>query len=108
MNNADSDTDQVLNVKGLNLSFGGLKALDGVDFQVIDRELLAIIGPNGAGKTTIFNCLTGYYQPSVGRLTLHHPKGEFLLERIDSVELESTEETPGETALNAREHQGPR
>ncbi|MDP6774462.1 MAG: ATP-binding cassette domain-containing protein, partial [Rhodospirillales bacterium] len=43
----------------------------------------AVIGPNGAGKTTVFNCLTGFYKPSVGRLALHHPKGTYLLERIE-------------------------
>ena len=69
MNNAISDSDQVLNVKGLNLSFGGLKALDDVDFQVIGRELLAIIGPNGAGKTSLLNCINGFYRPQSG--TIH-------------------------------------
>ena len=69
MNNAISDSDQVLNVKGVNLSFGGLKALDDVDFQVIGRELLAIIGPNGAGKTSLLNCINGFYRPQSG--TIH-------------------------------------
>ena len=43
-----------------------------------------IIGPNGAGKTTLFNCLTGFYRPSSGKLTLHHPsRGAVRLERME-------------------------
>ena len=68
MDSTISDSDPVLNVKGLNLSFGGLKALDNVDFQVFERELLAIIGPNGAGKTSIFNCINGFYRPQSGTI----------------------------------------
>ena len=49
-----------------------------------DRRITAIIGPNGAGKTTVFNCLTGFYKPTVGRLTLQHPRhGPLLLERME-------------------------
>jgi len=69
MDSTISDSDPVLNVKGLNLSFGGLKALDNVDFQVMGRELLAIIGPNGAGKTSLLNCVNGFYRPQSG--TIH-------------------------------------
>ncbi|MDH3472995.1 MAG: ATP-binding cassette domain-containing protein [Rhodospirillales bacterium] len=65
------------------MRFGGLVAIDDVSFQAADRRITAIIGPNGAGKTTVFNCLTGFYKPTVGRLSLHHPKGDFLLERIE-------------------------
>ena len=71
MNNSISDSDQILNVSGLNLSFGGLKAIDGVDFQVMDRELLAIIGPNGAGKTSLLNCINGFYRPQSGTIHFH-------------------------------------
>ena len=47
-------------------------------------SITAIIGPNGAGKTTVFNCLTGFYKPTIGRLTLHHPaRGPMLLERME-------------------------
>jgi branched-chain amino acid transport system ATP-binding protein len=69
MNNSISDSDQVLTVNGLSLSFGGLKAIDDVEFQVMDRELLAIIGPNGAGKTSLLNCINGFYRPQFG--TIH-------------------------------------
>jgi branched-chain amino acid transport system ATP-binding protein len=52
----------------LELSFGGIKSLDKVSFQVQRGEILSIIGPNGAGKTCILNCITGYYRPQRGRL----------------------------------------
>ncbi|MFO1155100.1 MAG: ABC transporter ATP-binding protein [Rhodospirillales bacterium] len=66
------------------MRFGGLVAVDDVSFVAEAGAITAVIGPNGAGKTTIFNCLTGFYKPSVGRLTLHHPEhGRFLLERMD-------------------------
>ncbi|MDH3235461.1 MAG: ATP-binding cassette domain-containing protein, partial [Alphaproteobacteria bacterium] len=54
-----------------------------VSFAANNREITAIIGPNGAGKTTVFNCLTGFYKPSVGRLVLHNADKEFLLERME-------------------------
>ncbi len=59
----------VLEVADLHLSFAGVKAIDGVSFQVSNHELFAIIGPNGAGKTSIFNCLSGVYRPQVGSIT---------------------------------------
>ena len=74
----------LLAVEHLSMRFGGLVAIDDVSFNVVDRAVTAIIGPNGAGKTTIFNCLTGFYKPTVGRLTLNHPaKGPLFLERMD-------------------------
>jgi branched-chain amino acid transport system ATP-binding protein len=73
----------LLSVEHLTMRFGGLLAIDDVSFGAADKRITAIIGPNGAGKTTVFNCLTGFYQPTIGRLTLHHPKGDFLLERIE-------------------------
>ena len=71
----------LLTVEHLSMLFGGLVAIDDVSFEAGDRRITAIIGPNGAGKTTVFNCLTGFYKPSVGRLTLHHPLGDYLLEQ---------------------------
>ena len=73
----------LLAVEHLSMRFGGLVAVDDVSFTAHDRQITAIIGPNGAGKTTVFNCLTGFYKPSVGRLALRHPKGEMLLERME-------------------------
>ena len=59
-----------LQVDGLSMRFGGLLAVDCVAFEVKDREIFAIIGPNGAGKTTVFNCISGFYRPSTGRISL--------------------------------------
>ncbi|MBS0539383.1 MAG: ABC transporter ATP-binding protein [Proteobacteria bacterium] len=68
-------------VEHLTMRFGGLVAVDDVSFSAKPREITAIIGPNGAGKTTVFNCITGFYKPTVGRLTLRGDK-EYLLERM--------------------------
>lgn len=74
----------LLTVEHLTMRFGGLFAVNDLSFHAYQREITAIIGPNGAGKTTVFNCLTGFYKPSVGRLTLNRPDGkEFLLERME-------------------------
>lgn len=77
-------TAPLLAIEHLTMRFGGLMAIDDVSFEAADRQITAIIGPNGAGKTTVFNCLTGFYKPTTGKLSLHHPrKGTFLLERMD-------------------------
>jgi len=68
-------------VEHLTMRFGGLVAIDDVSFSARPREITAIIGPNGAGKTTVFNCITGFYKPTVGRLILHGDR-EYLLERM--------------------------
>ena len=57
-----------LKVENLSISFGGLKALSGVTFAVKKGEIYSIIGPNGAGKTTVFNCISGIYKPSYGKI----------------------------------------
>lgn len=58
----------LLEAQGLGVTFGGLKALSGVDLKIEAGELLAVIGPNGAGKSTLLNALTGLYRPSAGRV----------------------------------------
>ncbi|HXJ81365.1 MAG TPA: ABC transporter ATP-binding protein [Candidatus Methylomirabilis sp.] len=58
----------LLSLQGLHLSFGGVAALSGVSLEVALGEFLAIIGPNGAGKTSIFNCISGIYRPTHGRI----------------------------------------
>ncbi|MDQ2697069.1 MAG: ATP-binding cassette domain-containing protein [Pseudomonadota bacterium] len=65
------------------MRFGGLVAVDDLSFTARRDAITALIGPNGAGKTTVFNCLTGFYRPTVGRLTLHRPDGPVYLERLD-------------------------
>jgi len=64
--------DALLRVEHLTMRFGGLVAVDDLSFDVREGEITALIGPNGAGKTTVFNCLTGFYKPSEGRLGLRH------------------------------------
>jgi branched-chain amino acid transport system ATP-binding protein len=61
---------EVLVTAGLRKEFGGLVAVDGVDFSVPRGKVVSLIGPNGAGKTTFFNMLTGIYRPTAGRVTL--------------------------------------
>jgi branched-chain amino acid transport system ATP-binding protein len=73
----------LLKVEHLTMRFGGLTAIDDLSFDAAPGEITAIIGPNGAGKTTVFNCLTGFYKPTVGRLTLTRDGREFLLERME-------------------------
>ncbi len=66
---------KLLEVKGLTMDFGGLRAVDSVSLTVHEGEIAALIGPNGAGKTTFFNCVTGIYVPTKGDILLH-PQGE--------------------------------
>ncbi|EIJ43949.1 ABC-type branched-chain amino acid transport system, ATPase component [Beggiatoa alba B18LD] len=81
------DTDILLTVEHLTMRFSGLIAIDDVSFNAKNRQITAIIGPNGAGKTTLFNCLTGFYSPTIGRLTLTHENQVFLLERLRGFEI---------------------
>ncbi len=60
----------LLEVKDLSMRFGGLLAVDGVEMAIKPKEIFAIIGPNGAGKTTVFNCISGFYKPTTGIVTL--------------------------------------
>jgi branched-chain amino acid transport system ATP-binding protein len=83
-------TNPVLTVEHLTMRFGGLVAVDDVSFSVGRNDITALIGPNGAGKTTVFNCLTGFYKPSEGRITLRSGEKEFLLERMDDFRIAST------------------
>ena len=69
-----SDHAALLQVENISLSFGGVKALQGVSFNVKAGELFSIIGPNGAGKTSMLNCISGRYHPQVGEI--HFRGGE--------------------------------
>jgi len=73
----------LLSVEHLTIRFGGLVAVDDVSFAAENRRITAIIGPNGAGKTTVFNCLTGFYKPDVGRMRVAADGQHWLLERME-------------------------
>ena len=77
-----ADRTPLLAVEHLTMRFGGLMAVDDLSFIAYAREITAIIGPNGAGKTTVFNCLTGFYRPTAGRLAMHRNGEALMLERI--------------------------
>lgn len=62
----------LLDVKDLSMRFGGLLAVDGVSLELGEKQILAIIGPNGAGKTTVFNCISGFYNPTGGSILLQN------------------------------------
>jgi branched-chain amino acid transport system ATP-binding protein len=75
--------DPILTVEHLSMRFGGLVAVDDLSFAAARGEITALIGPNGAGKTTVFNCITGFYHPTVGTIRLNHAGGStLLLERL--------------------------
>jgi branched-chain amino acid transport system ATP-binding protein len=63
-------TDPVLRVEHLTMRFGGLLAVNDLSFTALTGRITALIGPNGAGKTTVFNCITGFYKPTEGRIAL--------------------------------------
>jgi branched-chain amino acid transport system ATP-binding protein len=63
-------SEPVLEVNELTMDFGGLRALDSLDLEIHQGEIVALIGPNGAGKTTFFNCLTGIYAPTRGEMMI--------------------------------------
>lgn len=83
--------DPILTVEHLTMRFGGLVAVDDVSFTVGRNDITALIGPNGAGKTTVFNCLTGFYKPTEGRIAMRcGGEVEYLLERMDDFRISST------------------
>ena len=74
----------ILEVKGLSMDFGGLRALDQLDLDVEAGEIVALIGPNGAGKTTFFNCITGIHHPTEGDMLIA-PPGKKKQERVNGL-----------------------
>ena len=58
----------MLRIEDLHLSFGGIKALQGISFEAKPGEITGVIGPNGAGKTSLFNAISGFYKPDRGRV----------------------------------------
>ncbi|MEZ7912793.1 MAG: ABC transporter ATP-binding protein [Propionivibrio sp.] len=73
---AASEKKKLLEVRGLTMDFGGLRAIDNVGLDIHAGEIVALIGPNGAGKTTFFNCVTGIYTPTSGDVLIHPPHGQ--------------------------------
>ena len=69
------ETDPILTVEHLTMRFGGLTAVGDLSFSVGRGDITALIGPNGAGKTTVFNCVTGFYKPTEGRIVMRHGAG---------------------------------
>ena len=63
-------SEPILEVNDLTMDFGGLRAIDSLDLEFHQGEIVALIGPNGAGKTTFFNCLTGIYAPTNGEMLI--------------------------------------
>jgi len=88
MNAQASMSDFILQVEHLSMKFGGLVAIGDLSFQAKRGEITALIGPNGAGKTTVFNCITGFYKPTEGMITLNKRDGStYLLERLPNHEI---------------------
>ncbi|HRF08337.1 MAG TPA: ATP-binding cassette domain-containing protein [Xanthobacteraceae bacterium] len=73
----------ILSLNALTMRFGGLLAVDGLSFDAKRGDITALIGPNGAGKTTVFNCITGFYEPTSGSIRVTHDDGKaFALEKL--------------------------
>ncbi|ERM01715.1 branched-chain amino acid ABC transporter ATP-binding protein, partial [Brucella intermedia 229E] len=85
----NTQKDTILQVEHLSMRFGGLVAINDLSFNVKrGGDITAIIGPNGAGKTTVFNCITGFYKPTGGMLTMNRKTGDkFLLERLPDFQI---------------------
>ncbi len=66
----DAEVNDLLTLENVTLEFAGLRALDDVTLEVGEAQLMAIIGPNGAGKSSLFNCISGLYRPTRGRIAL--------------------------------------
>jgi len=76
-------TKPLLQVEHVTMRFGGLTAVNDLSFEARKGDITALIGPNGAGKTTVFNCITGFYKPTEGMMTLTQENGDsHLLERM--------------------------
>ncbi|KAB7616404.1 ABC transporter ATP-binding protein [Amylibacter sp. SFDW26] len=73
----------LLSVQHLTMRFGGLLAIDNLSFDAYKGDITALIGPNGAGKTTVFNCITGFYKPTEGRIGFAHETDAY--DKIDAL-----------------------
>ena len=70
--------DEVLTVENLCMYFGGIKAVNHLNFTVKQKEIFGLIGPNGAGKTTVFNCITQFYKPTGGQIVFRNKNNEIV------------------------------
>jgi branched-chain amino acid transport system ATP-binding protein len=74
---------KLLEVEHLSMKFGGLMAINDLTFEAYEGDITALIGPNGAGKTTVFNCITGFYKPTMGMIRFNQSAGKmFQLEQM--------------------------
>lgn len=86
--NNSMSKDTILKVEHLSMRFGGLMAINDFSFEAKRGDITALIGPNGAGKTTVFNCVTGFYKPTMGMITMQRKNGDqHLLERLPDFEI---------------------
>ena len=84
MSGQNKMNDVILKIEHLTMRFGGLVAINDLSFDVRRGDITALIGPNGAGKTTVFNCVTGFYRPTMGMLTMTQRDGsQHQLERLN-------------------------
>jgi branched-chain amino acid transport system ATP-binding protein len=72
----------LLEVEHLSMKFGGLMAINDLSFNAYEGDITALIGPNGAGKTTVFNCITGFYKPTMGMIRFNNEGRIFQLEQM--------------------------
>ena len=89
----------LLDVRGLTMRFGGLTAVNKVDFKVDEGQIVSVIGPNGAGKTTVFNAITGIYEPT---------EGDVLFRGRDLARLRDRDRAPREGRGDSRPPRVPR
>jgi len=92
----------ILQVSGLTMDFGGIRALNNLDLDVKEGEIVALIGPNGAGKTTFFNCVTGIYQPTAGTVNIYNKRTDKLTSLLGKKPNQVTEQGLARTFQNIR------
>jgi branched-chain amino acid transport system ATP-binding protein len=96
---ASADRIPILKVEHLTMRFGGLVAINDLSFTASRGEITALIGPNGAGKTTVFNCITGFYKPTEGRIAFRHGEGDFDARAEALTDSDHAMEKPGDDRL---------
>lgn len=92
----------ILHVSGLTMDFGGIRALNNLDVDVREGEIVALIGPNGAGKTTFFNCVTGLYKPTKGTIDIFNKRKDKYISLLGKKPNQVTEQGLARTFQNIR------